>query len=115
MKKLIQLAIFLLLAFDATGVVLAAPFITSDPDPTGAADKCFYQEGTAAAVGSSLVASSCKIDLAPFTAGTHNLQVWFSSSLWGGDFRESPFRILKTDCERYRAYKPSARTLTYCD
>lgn len=79
-----------------------APFITSDPDPTGAADKCVYQIGAApavetpvAAVAPSTVVGSCKIDTVSFAAGTTNLQVWFKSTLWGVESAKVPFVLKK--------------------
>ena len=76
---------------------IAAPFLVSDPAPEGAAvaDKCVYQDGTAAAVETPTVAAACRIDLAGFTAGTHNLQVWFRSTLWGVDTAKVPFSLSK--------------------
>lgn len=79
----------------------AAPFLVSDPDPTGASDKCVYQVGTATPVETAVVVTApaltgnCKIDLAAFPAGTSNLQVWFRSSLWGVDSAKSPFALSK--------------------
>lgn len=87
----------LLLALYSAGA-LPAPFLVSDSDPTGGADRCVYQEGTAAAVESPLAAippstliGSCKIDLAGFSAGSHSLQVWFRSSLWSVESAKVPF------------------------
>lgn len=79
----------------------AAPFLTSDPDPTGAADKCVWQEGanapveTPTVVVAPAVTGKCKIDLAPFTPGTHNLQVSFKSTLWGVSSASTPFVLSK--------------------
>ena len=73
------------------GSAMASPFIVSDPDTSGAADQCVYQEGTSAAVSTPLVNGGCKIDLASVTPGQHNLQVWFRSSLWGVDSAKVPF------------------------
>ena len=69
----------------------ASPFLVSDPDVTGAADKCVYQEGSSEPVATPLVQGACKIDLAQVSAGQHDLQVWFSSSLWGVDSAKVPF------------------------
>ena len=75
--------------------VIAAPFLVSDADSTKAADKCVYQEGAAAVVETPLVSAACKIDLAAFSSGTHNLQVWFRSSLWGVDSAKVPFAFTR--------------------
>ena len=90
----VVLAVFCSAAF-------GAPFIVSDPDPTGAADKCVYQVGTAAAVETPTVVTApaltgnCKIDTAAFPAGTTNLQVWFKSTLWGVASAKAPFVLKK--------------------
>ena len=90
------------LLFCFASSVFAAPFIVSDPDPTGASDKCVYQEGTAAAVETpvaavppSTVVGSCKIDTAAFTVGSHNIQLWFKSTLWGVTSVKTPFGFQK--------------------
>ena len=95
MKKLMLLALFCSSAY-------SAPFMVSDPDPTGAANKCVYQEGTGtivetavAAVPPSTLVGSCKVDLAGFATGTHNLQVWFKSDLWGVTSVKVPFAFTK--------------------
>src|SRR5258706_12110959 len=75
--------------------VFAAPFIVSDPDPAGAADTCICQEGTATPLSAPTVASGCKIDAAPATAGTHNYLCWFSSTLWGTTSAKVAFTIKK--------------------
>jgi len=84
------------------GVAQAAPFLVSDPDPTGAANKCVYQDGTApvvetlvAAVPPSTIVGSCKIDLGGFSNGSHNLQVWFKSDLWGVTSVKVPFAFAR--------------------
>ena len=87
----IILSLLLLVSFN----VIAAPFLISDPDISKAADACVYQEGTAVAVSTPLVVGGCKIDLAGFSAGTHNLQVWFRSSLWWVDSVKVPFVFVK--------------------
>lgn len=82
MKKLLWLLLF-------PCMVHAAPFLTSDADPTGASDICVYQDGTQPPVETPVVVvapsltGSCKADLASITTGTHNLQVWFKSTVWG--------------------------------
>lgn len=93
--------ILLVLLFLCTPV-FAAPFIVSDPDPTGASDVCTYQEGTAAPVSAPTVAippsnlvASCKFDASVFTVGTHNLQVWFSSTKWGVTSGKVPFSFTR--------------------
>jgi len=80
----------------------ANPFLVSDPDPTGAADKCVWQEGTGtpvetpvAAIPPSTIVGSCKIDLASFTPGAHTLQVSFKSTLWGVSSVTVPFTFTK--------------------
>lgn len=93
MKRLLLLT---LLPFNA----MAAPFLVSDPAPTGQSiDQCIYQDGTAASVTTPLATYTgysgpgCKIDLGTFAAGTHNLQVWFASSLWGTASAKIPFAL----------------------
>ena len=92
--------ILALLLFVATPV-FSAPFIVSDPDPIGTADRCVYQEGTAAAVETPLfvvppqLTGACKIDTVSFAAGTHNLLVWFKSTLWGVESAKVPFAFTK--------------------
>lgn len=95
-----RIILSLLLMFATS--VQAAPFLISDPDPTGAANKCIYQEGTDPAVETPVVAippsvlvGSCKIDLAGFSVGNHNLQVWFSSDLWGVTSVKVPFAFAR--------------------
>ena len=78
-----------------------APFLVSDPDPTGAADQCVYQEGSNTPVSSPIVVTppaltgNCHIDLASFAAGTHSLQVSFKSTLWGVSSQPVPFALQK--------------------
>lgn len=78
-------------------LLFAAPFIVSDADPTGAADKCAWQEGTAAIVESNTVVTppaltgACRIDATGFAVGVHNLQVWFKSTAWGVTSGKVPF------------------------
>lgn len=90
-------AILIVAAFLAVTLSIAhsAPFLVSDPDPTGASDKCVYQIGTATAVETIAVSNACKIDLASFVSGTSNLQVWFRSTLWGSDSAKVPFVLKK--------------------
>lgn len=83
-------------------VALAAPFLASDPDPTGAANKCVYQEGAGpvvetpvVAIAPSTIVGSCKIDLAGFAVGSHALQVWFQSDLWGVTSVKAPFSFTR--------------------
>jgi hypothetical protein len=82
-------------------VSFAAPFLTSDPDPTGAADKCVYQRGTATPVESDVVVTApaltgaCRIDLATIPIGQNNLQVWFKSSVWGVESAKVPLAFAK--------------------
>ena len=91
----------LLIALLSATPLFAAPFIVSDPDPSGAADKCLYQVGTAppvetpTAVVPPQLTGGCKIDTAVFVAGTHNLQVWFKSTLWGVETAKVPFVLQK--------------------
>ena len=96
MKKLFAILLF------CSFPVGAAPFVVSDPDTTGASDLCVYQEGTTAPVESpvaaippSTIVGSCKIDTAAFTVGTHNLQIWFKSTLWGVTSVKAPFVLTK--------------------
>lgn len=98
MKQFI-LSLLLCLAF---GAQAAGPYLNSDPDPTGAMDKCVWQEGANApvetptvAIAPSTIVGSCHIDVAPFTAGVHQLQVWFKSTLWGVVSGKSPFTFTK--------------------
>lgn len=78
-----------------------APFITSDPDPTGAADKCVYQIGSATPVESATVVTppaltgNCKIDVGAFPVGTANIQVWFKSTVWGVTSTKVPFTFVR--------------------
>jgi len=73
----------------------------SDADPTGAADKCVYQDGTSAPVETavSVVAPAltgrCNVNLDGMTAGVHNLQVWFKSTVWGVESAKVPFGFTK--------------------
>lgn len=82
-------------------IAQSAPFLVSDPDPTGASDKCVYQEGTSPPVETNVVVVSpaltgaCHIDLAPFSVGMHDLQVWFKSTLWGVESAKTPFVFVK--------------------
>jgi hypothetical protein len=93
---------FLALVLFVSTAAHAAPFLVSDPAPANSQiDKCVYQDGTAAAVETPLTTYTgysgpgCKIDLAAWTAGTHNLQVWYRSSLWGVDSAKTPFTLTK--------------------
>lgn len=94
MKKLLLLLLFPCAA-------QAAPFLVSDPDPTGASDKCVYQIGTATPVETPTVVTApalvgaCKIDLAGFAAGTNSLQVWFKSTLWGVTSNKANFTFVR--------------------
>lgn len=98
MKKLLFI---LVLCFSGSQSGFTAPFIYSDPDPTGAADKCVYTNGINAAIETVVVTvppaltGGCKIDTAVFAAGTSNLQVWFKSSLWGVETAKIPFVLQK--------------------
>lgn len=89
----LSLQLWCVAAFGAT--------LISDPDNTGMADKCVIQEGAAAAVESATVpiapstAKSCSVTLNGFAAGTHNLQVWFRSTVWGVDSAKVPFVFQK--------------------
>lgn len=107
-----RILLFLLLI--VSGQVFSAPFLVSDPDTSKAADACVYQEGTAAAISTPLVVGGCKIDLAGFSAGTHNLQVWFRSSLLGVDSSKVPFRLRKARCWRYWPLYSPNRAVTVC-
>lgn len=75
--------------------------LVSNADPTGAADKCVYQVGTAPAVESPVIViaptltGSCDIQLDSFANGVHNLQVWFRSTVWGVDSAKVPFAFTK--------------------
>ena len=79
----------------------AAPFLVSDADPTGSADKCVYQEGTQSPVITNVVVippaltGGCKADLASVSAGTHNIQVWFMSTVWGVTSAKVPFQYTR--------------------
>lgn len=81
--------------------VLGAPFLNSDADPTGAADKCVYQDGTGPIVETPVgvtapaIIGGCRIDLSTWTAGTHNLQLWFKSTVWGVTSVKVPFVLIK--------------------
>lgn len=85
----------------STAFAQAAPFIVSDPDPTGASDKCVYQVGTAPAVETNTVITppaltgACKIDTVAFPIGVTNMQVWFKSSVWGVTSGKVPFVLQK--------------------
>ena len=89
----------------STSVVSGAPFLVSDPAPAPTAGDtitCVWQEGTNPAVSTPLAVypatqtgPGCKIELATFTAGTHNLNVWFHSALWGTDSAQTPFVLQK--------------------
>ncbi len=94
MRRLLLASLFLSLpAYSAT--------LISDPDNTGVADKCVYQEGSGTPVEAVTVpiapstAKSCSFSLNSFSAGQHNLQVWFRSSLWGVDSAKVPFGFVK--------------------
>lgn len=101
--KTSYLITFLIVAILALMIapVFSAPFIVSDPDPSGAADKCVYQVGAATAVETPTaivppqLTGGCKIDAAPFAAGTTNMQVWFKSTLWGVETAKVPFAFTK--------------------
>lgn len=102
MKKLLAILAVLLPSMTGTGVGFAAPFIVSDPDATGASDKCAYQEGAGpvvespvAAIPPSVLIGSCKIDTVAFAPGSHSLQVWFVSTLWGVTSVKAPFVLQK--------------------
>ena len=92
MKKLKTLITALMLF---SGTVFAAPFLTSDPDPTGTADTCSYIDGTATQVDTPTVDGGCKVDLARFSVGTHNLQVSFKNTLWNLESNSVPFVLVK--------------------
>ena len=94
--------LFLVVALLCWSQVQAAPFMVSDPDPTGAATHCVYQEGTGPVVETPVVAippstlvGSCRADLAGMSAGQHNLQVWFKSATWGVTSVKVPFAFAR--------------------
>lgn len=87
MRKLLIVLLFPLTAF-------GAPFLTSDPDPTAIADTCSYTNG-GTQVDTPTVAYACRIDLAGFTAGTHNLQVSFKNLQWGTESAKVPFVFVR--------------------
>ena len=96
MKRLV-----LLLAL-APASALAAPFLVSDPAPAGQGiDVCAYIDGSGAQVDTPLAvvapqtAPGCKIDLAGFSAGAHNLQLSFKSTLFGTESAKVPFVFTK--------------------
>lgn len=99
--KLLAIASLLAVWVLALAPAVAAPFLVSDADPTGAADKCVYQRGTATPVEADVVivapalTGSCRLDLASLPAGASNLQVWFRSSVWGVESAKSPFSLTK--------------------
>ena len=82
--------LFLFVSLVSTSV-LASPFLVSDPSTEPSVDQCVYQDGVSAPVATPLVNGGCKIDLASFSGGNHNLQVWFRSTLWGVDSAKVPF------------------------
>jgi hypothetical protein len=92
--------ITLVLALSLCSVAQAAPFLVSDPDPTGAADLCTYKDGSAAAVDTPVVKNAaglpfCHIDLGPAAAGMHTVTVAFKSTLWGVSSATTPFSFTK--------------------
>ena len=95
--KIVLFIVLVLVAWSAK----AAPFLVSDADPTGAADKCVVQRGTATPVETDVVVvapaltGSCRADLSPLPAGVNNLQVWFKSSVWGVESTKVPFVLTK--------------------
>ena len=89
MRKLL-----VLLCLFSTGA-FASPFLVSDPSGVPEIDKCVYQDGAGPVVETATLAGACHIDLAPFTSGNHNLQVWFRSTLWGVDSAKVPFVLSK--------------------
>lgn len=97
MKKLL----FGLLLLIGTGTACAAPYIRCDGEPSGNADTFVYQEGAAAPVNTPLVQiapsplKSCQADVSGFSVGVHNLQVWFTHSVFGGPGPKVPFAFTK--------------------
>ena len=89
--RFISLSLALLFPLTAFG----APFLVSDPDPTAQADTCSYINGAGTQVDTPTVAYSCKVDLAGFTAGTHNLQVSFKNLQWGTESAKVPFVFVR--------------------
>lgn len=90
MKKLI-LAVLMLFSTSS----FAAPFLYSDPDPTGASDICGYTLNSGVDIETTVVNGGCKIDLANFPDGDNNMEVWFKSSLWGVESARIPFAFNK--------------------
>lgn len=94
-------ALLFMLGLFALSECTHAARLVSDADPTGAADKCVYQEGSQPAVETPVqivppaLTGSCNITLDSFSAGAHNLQVWFRSSVWGVDSTKVPFGFTK--------------------
>lgn len=88
-------AVFVVLAMAVAGGVWAKPFLVSDPSGVPQIDLCVYQDGITTPVATPVVNGGCKIDLAGFTSGNHNLQVWFRSSLWEVDSAKVPFVVSK--------------------
>ena len=86
---------YLILLLWLPGLAFASPFLVSDPSGVPEIDKCVYQDGTGPVVETLTLAGACHIDLAPFTSGNHNLQVWFRSTLWGVDSAKVPFVLSK--------------------
>lgn len=83
MKKLLVLLLFSCSAN-------AAPFLTTDPGPVGAADTCVYQESTVI-TRTPLVNNACHANLVAVTPGAHTFSVWFENSLWGTQSAAVPF------------------------
>lgn len=76
-------------------VVSAAPFITSDADPSGLADQGVCQEGTATPLVAPVQANKIRIDVAGITTGAHSYQCWFRSTLWGIDGAKGTVEVKK--------------------
>lgn len=56
----------------------AAPFIVTDPEPTGTATRCVFQEGTNPSQETLTVGAACHIDIATFFSfGNHTVTLWF--------------------------------------
>lgn len=89
------------LVFALLGTNVYGARMVSDPDPTGAADKCVYQEGTNPPVETPVtvvppaLTGACDVVLDGFTTGQHNLQVWFKSTVWGVASAKVPFAFAK--------------------
>ena len=75
--------------------LFGAPFLYSDPDPTGTADICGYSVNGGVDVETPVVDGGCKIDLAGFPEGNNNTEVWFKSSLWDVESARVPFAFNK--------------------